>query len=153
MRLGNVDIINLLEKFKISIKKKYEYQELIDEFVQKIEAAADESKVSIIEFREIIEDKEGIKINDSLYDQFLLYFDLDRNGKVYITSFCEFMREKSAKTINFFKVNQSVIVHKIADYVKNRVESTFDCIMILEEEFKKEIWKNHQLDVQRKRGR
>lgn len=62
------------------------------------------------------------------------------------------MRNKSAKQINFFKVNTNVIANQIAEFVRNSVETTPNCIESLEDEFKQEIWKNHQLDVQRKRG-
>ena len=40
-------IIDMLEKFKISIVKKFEMQDLILEFVAEIESKADESKISI----------------------------------------------------------------------------------------------------------
>lgn len=61
-------IVDLLEKFKISIAKKFELQDLIDEFIAEFEARATESKVSVMEFREIIEDRHGIIIRDALYD-------------------------------------------------------------------------------------
>ena len=32
-----------------------------------------------IELREILEDRHGIQIRDALYDQFMLFFDLDRD--------------------------------------------------------------------------
>lgn len=145
-------IVDLLEKFKISIAKKFEIQELIDEFIAEFETRAVESKLSVMEFREIIEDRHGIIIRDALYDQFFQFFDLDRNQKLYITSFCEYMRNKSAKQINFFKVNTNVIANQISEFVRNSVETTPNCIESLEDDFKQEIWKNHQLEVQRKRG-
>jgi hypothetical protein len=40
-------IIDMLEKFKISVVKKFEMQDLILEFVAEIESKADESKMSI----------------------------------------------------------------------------------------------------------
>ena len=39
----------------------------------------------------------------------MAFFDLDRDQRVYITSFCEYMRMPSQKKINFFKVNPNVI--------------------------------------------
>lgn len=39
-------------------------------------------------------------------------------------------------------MNKAIISTQIADYVKNSIESAPDCILALEEEFKKEIWKN-----------
>lgn len=85
-------IIDMLEKYKISIVKKFEMQDLILEFVAEIESKADESKMSIVQFREIIEDRHGIQIRDALYDQFMSFFDLDRDQQVYITSFCEYLK-------------------------------------------------------------
>jgi hydroxymethylpyrimidine pyrophosphatase-like HAD family hydrolase len=64
-------IIDLLEKFKISITKKFELQDLINEFVAEIENKSNESKIQMIELREIIEDRHGIQIRDALYDQLL----------------------------------------------------------------------------------
>jgi hypothetical protein len=40
-------IIDMLEKFKISVVKKFEMQDLILEFVAEVESKADESKMSI----------------------------------------------------------------------------------------------------------
>lgn len=40
----------------------------MEEFVVEIESRSDESKISAIEFREIIEDRHGIIIRDALYD-------------------------------------------------------------------------------------
>jgi len=82
----------MLEKYKISIVKKFEMQDLILEFVAEIESKADESKMSIMQFREILEDRHGIQIRDALYDQFMSFFDLDRDQQVYITSFCEYLK-------------------------------------------------------------
>ena len=82
----------MFEKYKISIVKKFEMQDLILEFVAEIESKADESKMSIVQFREILEDRHGIQIRDALYDQFGSFFDLDRDQQVYITSFCEYIK-------------------------------------------------------------
>lgn len=69
----------MLEKFKLSISKKFELDDLINEFVAEIESKATDSKISIVELREIIEDRHGIVIRDAIYDQFLAFFDLDRD--------------------------------------------------------------------------
>lgn len=102
-------IVDMLEKFKLSISKKFEIPDLINEFVAEIESKAHESKMAMIQLREIIEDRHGIMIRDALYDQFLSYFDLDRDSQVYITSLCEYIKSPSQKKINFYKVNTSVI--------------------------------------------
>ena len=72
-------IVDMLEKFKLSISKKFEIDDLINEFVAEIESKAKDSKLSIVELREIIEDRHGIVIRDAIYDQFLAFFDLDRD--------------------------------------------------------------------------
>jgi hypothetical protein len=51
----------------------------MEEFVAELESRSTESKISTIEFREIIEDRHGIIIRDAIYDQFSQFFDLDRN--------------------------------------------------------------------------
>ena len=81
------------------------------EFVAEIESKADESKMSIVQLREIIEDRHGIQIRDALYDQFMSFFDLDRDQQVYITSFCEYLKSPSSQKINFYKVNTNVIAN------------------------------------------
>jgi len=72
-------IIDMLEKFKLSVSKKFELQDLINDFVAEIESRAEDSKLSIVELREIIEDRHGIVIRDAIYDQFMTFFDLDRD--------------------------------------------------------------------------
>ena len=104
-------IIDMLEKFKLSISKKFEHQEDLDEFVAEIESKATESKMSATELREIIEDRHGIVIRDAIYDQFVLFFDLDRDQQVYVTSLLEYIRNSSSKKINFYKVNSNVIAN------------------------------------------
>jgi len=80
------------------------------------------------------------------------FFDLDRDQQVYITSFCEYMKQPSSQKINFYKVNSNVIMTQISEYVRNAVETNQDCIIKLEEEFKQEIWKNSKLKaLQQKR--
>ena len=49
-------------------------------------------------------------------------------------------------------MNTSVITNQISEYVKNSIDTNPGCMATLEEEFKQEIWKNHQLDIQKKRG-
>jgi hypothetical protein len=88
-------IVDLLEKFKISVVKKFELDDLVNEFVVEIEKKSEDSKISIADLRDIIEDRHGIQIRDTLYDQFMSFFDLDRDQRVYITSFCEYMKMPS----------------------------------------------------------
>ena len=126
----------MLEKFKLSISKKFEQQDSINDFVAEIESRAEDSKLSIVELREIIEDRHGIVIRDAIYDQFMTFFDLDRDQQVYITSLCEYVKTPSSQKINFFKVNSNVIANQISDYVKNSVETCQDCMAKLEDEFK-----------------
>jgi hypothetical protein len=102
-------VVDLLEKFKISVVKKFEIHDLVLEFVQEIEEKSRDSKMSIEDFRDIIEGKHGIFLRDALYEQFMTYFDLDRDNQVYITSFCEYLKHPSQTSINFFKVNHNCI--------------------------------------------
>ena len=67
---------------------------------------------------------------------------------MYITSFCEYLKQPSSQKINFYKVNTNVIANQISEYVKNSVEASSDCVAKLEEEFKQEIWKNSKLRLQ-----
>jgi len=71
--------VDLLEKFKISVVKKFELDDLVNEFVQEIEKKAEDSKIAMQDLRDIIEDRHGIQIRDTLYDQFMSFFDLDRD--------------------------------------------------------------------------
>jgi len=138
-------IVDMLEKFKISIVKKLELQDLVLELAADIESKADDSKMAVIELREILEDRNGIQIRDALYDQFMQFFDLDRDQQVYITSLCEYLKLPSAQKINFFKVNTNIITNQISEFIANSIETQPECLQKLEDEFKKELWKNHAL--------
>ena len=72
-------IIDLLEKFKISVLKRMEGEDSVQELTANIESKSKDSKISLLEFREIIEDRHGIVMRDALYDQFSQFFDLDRD--------------------------------------------------------------------------
>jgi len=61
-------IMDMLEKFKLSISKKFEHEEQLNEFVTELESNAHESKMSITQLREIIEDRHSITIRDAIYD-------------------------------------------------------------------------------------
>ena len=99
----------------------------------------------VIKLREILEDKNGIQIRDALYDQFMQFFDLYRDQQVYITSLCECLKLPSAQKINFFKVNTNIITNQISEFIANSIENQPECLQKLEDEFKKELWKNHAL--------
>lgn len=45
------------------------------------------------------------------------------------------------KNFNFFKVNQAIITNNVGDYVKNSIEANKDCLEILEQEFKNDLYK------------
>ena len=72
-------IVDLLEKFKISISKKFETEEAIQQLTADIASKATDSKIALIELRSIIEDQHGVHIRDALYDQRMQFFDLDRD--------------------------------------------------------------------------
>ena len=73
-------MIDLLEKFKLAIAKRLETQEEVDNLVSAIDLHADNSKVTIKDLRIELEDRRGIIIRETLYDQLSSYFDLDRSG-------------------------------------------------------------------------
>jgi len=61
-------VIDLLEKFKLSIAKKLETQEEVDNLVSAIDLHSDNSKVTIKDLKIELEDRRGIVIRDTLYD-------------------------------------------------------------------------------------
>jgi hypothetical protein len=87
-----------------------------------------------------MEDKRGIVIRDAMYDQLASYFDLDRDGTIYIASFCNYLRDPQINHFNFFKLNPSILTAHITDYVRNCLGSKPEQIDLLESEFKKEIF-------------
>lgn len=50
----------MLDKFKISISKKFDTEESMQRLTTDIEAKATESKIALIELRSIIEDQHGV---------------------------------------------------------------------------------------------
>ena len=73
-------VIDLLEKFKLAISKKLETQDEVDNLVSSIDLHSDNSKVTVKDLKLELEDRRGIVIRDTLYDQLASYFDLDRSG-------------------------------------------------------------------------
>jgi len=113
-------IKDLLEKFMLSVQKKIEDNTQYEEFVKQIEDASHESKIALSDLRDIF-DNNGIFIRDTLYDQLASYFDLDRNDKLYITSFCEYLLHPRLTTFNFFKVHPVLVVNLVSEYVRNEI--------------------------------
>ena len=72
-------IVDLLEKFKISISKKFDTEQSMQQLTADIESKATDSKIPLIELRSIVEDTNGVQIRDALYDQLMQFFDLDRD--------------------------------------------------------------------------
>ena len=105
-----------------------------------IDRRAVDSKVTVSDLREVMEDERGIVVRDALYNELATYFDLDRSGQVYIGSFCSFLRDPTISHFNFFKVNPAVITKSITDYVRNCLASKPDDMKRLEEEFKSVIF-------------
>ena len=58
----------MLEKFKLSIAKKLETQEEVDNLISAIDLHSDNSKVTIKDLKIELEDRRGIVIRDTLYD-------------------------------------------------------------------------------------
>lgn len=61
-------MIDLLEKFKLSISKKLETHEEVDNLISSIDLHSDNSKVTIKDLKLELEDRRGIVIRDTLYD-------------------------------------------------------------------------------------
>lgn len=57
-----------MEKFKISILKRLENEDSVFQMTANIESKSKDSKISLIELREIIEDRHGVVMRDALYD-------------------------------------------------------------------------------------
>ena len=68
-----------------------------------------------------------------------------------MTSLCEYIRNPSSNKINYFKVNKSIIASQITAYIRNSIESTPDCLLKLEEEFKQEIWRQTKAALLKKK--
>ncbi len=62
-----------------------------DEFLRALEEKAVESKISSVDLKDHF-DNNGIFLRDNCYDQLAGYFDLDRNGNIYIPNFCQYLR-------------------------------------------------------------
>ena len=91
-------------------------------------------------------DNNGIFIRDALYDQLASYFDLDRNDKIYITSFCEYLINPRLTNFNFFKVHPIIVVNLVAEYIRNEVQLKEDTMSL----FEGELWSN--IKAQRQLG-
>ena len=89
--------------------------------MKQIEDASQESKIALSDLRDIF-DNNGIFIRDALYDQLSSYFDLDRNDKLYITSFCEYLLHPRLTNFNYFKVHPIIVVNLVSEYIKNEVQ-------------------------------
>lgn len=138
-------VIDLLEKFKLSIAKKLETQEEVDNLVSAIDLHSDNSKVTIKDLKIELEDRRGIVIRDTLYDQLSSFFDLDRSGQIYIASFLTYLSDPTVAHFNFFKLNPSIMTNHITDYLRNCLTAKPELIKTLEGELKKEIfWKTRE---------
>ena len=61
-------VIDLLEKFKLSIAKKLETQEEVENLVSSIDLHSDNSKVTLKDLKLELEDRRGIIIRETMYD-------------------------------------------------------------------------------------
>ena len=83
-------VSDLLEKIKLAVVKKLQF-ESIELLVESIIDASTDSKILVRELRRILEDEHGVVLREQVYDQLLTYFDLDRNGQIYITSVVQYL--------------------------------------------------------------
>ena len=75
-----------------------------------------------------------------MYDQLASYFDLDRSGQIYITSFCNYIRDPTVAAFNFFKLNPSALTNHVVEYLRNCLTGKPELLRTLESELKKEIF-------------
>lgn len=132
-------IKDLLEKFNLIITKKITVREQQDEFIQHIEDSAVESKISVSELKDIF-DNNGIFINEYTFNQLASYFDLDRNDRIYIKSFCDYLRNPRMKNFNFFKVHHSIVVSLVSEFVRGEVQYKSDTLEQFELDLKLEFF-------------
>jgi hypothetical protein len=123
----------------LSVQKKIEDNTQYEEFLKQIEDASTESKISMADLRDIF-DNNGIFIRDALYDQLASYFDLDRNDKIYITSFCEYLKHPRMTNFNYFKVHPIIVVNLVAEFIKNEVQLKEETMSLLEQDLKQDFW-------------
>ena len=133
-------VIDLLEKFKLIIAKKLETQEEVDDLVNSIHLKSNESKVTIADLKYEMEDRRGIIVRDIMYDQLASYFDLDRSGQVYISSFCSYLTDGSIASFNFFKINSNVLTQHIVEYLRNCLTVKPELLKSFETEVKREVF-------------
>ena len=138
-------VIDLLEKFKLAIAKRLETLEEVDNLVSSIELHADNSKVTLRDLKIELEDRRGIVIREAMYEQLASYFDLDRSGLIYISSFCSYLKDSTVANFNFFKLCPGVMTDHVTDYFRNCLTAKPELLKTLEAELKKEIfWKTRE---------
>ena len=80
-----------------------------------------------------------------MYDQLASYFDLDRSGQIYISSFCSYLHDSTVSNFNFFKLNPSALTNHVTDYMRNCLTGKPELLKTLEAELKKEIfWRTRE---------
>lgn len=84
-------VADLLEKIKLATCKRVELPEQIEALCETIIDASTDSKIQPRELKRILEDENGIVLREQVYDQLTSYFDLDRNGLIYIQSVCQYL--------------------------------------------------------------
>ena len=95
----------------------------MEQLCETIQDACTDSKIQPKELRRIMEDDYGIVLRESLYDQLISYFDLDRKGVIYVASVVQYLYDQKLSNFNFFKINSNVITAHITDYVRNCISS------------------------------
>ena len=87
----------MFEKFKLSINKRLIDASEFSQLASDIESQSVDSKITIVDLKSVLEDRYGIVIRDALYDQLASYFDLDRNGTIFIASFCAYLYDTTLR--------------------------------------------------------
>ena len=84
-------VADLLEKIKLAVCKRLDNIHQVEQLCETIQDACTDSKIQPKELRRIMEDEYGVVLRESIYDQLISYFDLDRKGVIYVASVVQYL--------------------------------------------------------------
>ena len=85
----------------------------MNELIAALELKSSDSKLTITDLKNELDDRRGIQIRDAMYDQLASLFDLDRSGQIYVASFLSYLQDSKISNFNFFKLNPGIIQQQI----------------------------------------
>ena len=114
----------------------------MNELIAALELKSSDSKLTITDLKNELDDRRGIQIRDAMYDQLASLFDLDRSGQIYVASFLSYLQDSKISNFNFFKLNPGIIQQQIQEYVRNCITNESEQLLKFEAELKKDMyWK------------